>query len=246
MCVKCRNIRLFLTRYEQVKKITKCTRNYVGVTLSFIIMLTYSRNCLMSLHSWWKVSSQLQISRHVCQAQQVKRPLSTEVWSTLKSIGLLRKHRVRRGRPSTHEIHRIKPVISVDRIYPCRNSRKTQFTGVETNTLNIQSSRSSNKGAISSKSNLIVIKRLPFPTAPILAKPVDFTLLNARSVRNKAHVIKDFVVDRNIDLLAITEILVILTSKSSMNYALLVIILDMYRANLVVVELAYYSKNVSR
>ena len=35
--------------------------------------------------------------------------------------------------------------------------------------------------------------------------PVDFCLLNTRSVKNKASMVKDFVVDKNIDLLALTE-----------------------------------------
>ena len=35
--------------------------------------------------------------------------------------------------------------------------------------------------------------------------PVDFCLLNTRSVKNKASTVKDFVVDKNIDLLALTE-----------------------------------------
>ena len=35
--------------------------------------------------------------------------------------------------------------------------------------------------------------------------PVDFCLLNTRSVKNKASAMKDFVVDKNIDLLALTE-----------------------------------------
>ena len=35
--------------------------------------------------------------------------------------------------------------------------------------------------------------------------PVDFCLLNTRSVKTKAPTVKDFVVDKNIDLLALTE-----------------------------------------
>jgi exonuclease III len=53
--------------------------------------------------------------------------------------------------------------------------------------------------------NLIYIHRSSLPIAPSVAKPVDFTLLNTRSIRNKSHIIKDYVVDHDIDVLALTE-----------------------------------------
>ena len=37
------------------------------------------------------------------------------------------------------------------------------------------------------------------------AKPIDFCLLNTRSVKNKVSTVKDFVVDHNIDIFALTE-----------------------------------------
>ena len=48
------------------------------------------------------------------------------------------------------------------------------------------------------------------PTVPSTSKCeltnlFDFSLLNARSVRNKTMIIKDFVVDKNTDILALTE-----------------------------------------
>ena len=51
----------------------------------------------------------------------------------------------------------------------------------------------------SNHSNLTTIPRSP----PAIS--ADQLLLNARSVKNKSFIIKDFVVDNNIDILAITE-----------------------------------------
>ena len=55
------------------------------------------------------------------------------------------------------------------------------------------------------RANLTTIKRLPMPPKPCTAKPVTFTLLNTRSVRNESLIVKDFVVEHNIDILAMTE-----------------------------------------
>jgi len=53
--------------------------------------------------------------------------------------------------------------------------------------------------------NNITIKCSPMPHKPSTAKPMDFYLFNARSVRNKTLSIKDMIVERDIDCLAITE-----------------------------------------
>ena len=52
--------------------------------------------------------------------------------------------------------------------------------------------------------NLIVIPRSPLAPATC-SQMVDVCLLNARSINNKSSAIKDFVVDSNIDILALTE-----------------------------------------
>ena len=49
------------------------------------------------------------------------------------------------------------------------------------------------------KENLIIIK-----PQQKLNKSVDFGLLNTRSVRNKTAQIKDFVVDKDLDILTVT------------------------------------------
>lgn len=52
---------------------------------------------------------------------------------------------------------------------------------------------------------LIPIKATPNPAKEFDSQSFLFTLFNARSVRNKAMAIKDYVVDNNIDILALTE-----------------------------------------
>lgn len=52
---------------------------------------------------------------------------------------------------------------------------------------------------------LIPIKATPNPAKECDSQSFLFTLFNARSVRNKAMAIKDYVVDNNIDILALTE-----------------------------------------
>ena len=53
--------------------------------------------------------------------------------------------------------------------------------------------------------NLITVQRSPLPVKSNFSKAVDFCLLNVRSVNNKSFVVKDFVVDNNIDIPAMTE-----------------------------------------
>jgi hypothetical protein len=52
---------------------------------------------------------------------------------------------------------------------------------------------------------LINIKGLPMTPKPNTAKHVVFTLLNTRSIRNKSLLNKDYVVEYDIDILALTE-----------------------------------------
>jgi len=168
-------------------------------------MLNYSRNVLMSLHSWWKVPCHIQISRHIVQSrQQQVQPLPPKLWSHLKSMGLLRKFRGGHASHSTGQKRRIKPIISI--YHSSLRDECYRISDVERRKLHIQNYKLPNNSSIT-RSNLIEIKRLPIPSVPISTnhKLVDVALLNSRSVKNKAHIIKDFVVDHNIDLLAITE-----------------------------------------
>ena len=58
-----------------------------------------------------------------------------------------------------------------------------------------------------SLANLTVISQTPFTPSgsPNRFKPTDFCLINARSINNKSFFIKNFVVDHDLDILAITE-----------------------------------------
>jgi hypothetical protein len=55
-------------------------------------MLSYSKNYLLSLRCWYKVSTQVQ-SQGPRQTgiQRPAKQLSLHTWSTLKSMGILRK-----------------------------------------------------------------------------------------------------------------------------------------------------------
>ena len=55
--------------------------------------------------------------------------------------------------------------------------------------------------------NLITVPQKPCLSPPLCStsKNLHFCLLNTRSIRNKAMAVKDFVVDNDIDILAMTE-----------------------------------------
>ena len=107
-------------------------------------------------------------------------------------------------------------------LYDLRNSGLFHFRGSRagqrnhspsgsTNAISVRimdnnNNRSARSTRLASYANLITIKRPPlFRQVYPASKPVEFCLLNACSVKNKSFVIKDFVVDYNIDVLAITE-----------------------------------------
>ena len=107
-------------------------------------------------------------------------------------------------------------------LYDLRNSGLFHFRGSRagqwnhspsgsTNAISVRimdnnNNRSAKSTRLVSYANLITIKRPSLSRQVYPAsKPVEFCLLNACSVKNKSFVIKDFVVDYNIDVLAITE-----------------------------------------
>lgn len=53
--------------------------------------------------------------------------------------------------------------------------------------------------------NLAPIKKAPSQASTSTSHLINFCLLNTRSVKNKIMKVKDFVVDHDIDILAITE-----------------------------------------
>ena len=76
---------------------------------------------------------------------------------------------------------------------------------INNNQNNKRSRQQTNNIVQINRSNLITIPREPLPTFRNSHRPASFCLLNARSVKSKSFVIKDFVVDNDIDILAITE-----------------------------------------
>ena len=132
-------------------------------------------------------------TRH-CRHQHMK-PLLVLAWNTIKSAGIARRTRSRRGGTAITKIHRIKPITPA-----LRDSESfTNAAGMigEPNRAYMQIN--------SSGHNNIIIAREPMnPTLPT-SKSMRFSLLNLRSVRNKTPSLKDLTVDRNIDVFAATE-----------------------------------------
>ena len=155
-------------------------------------MIRYSRNFLVSRCMAWKYPAvNVQISRH-CYSPTAEAPLDNGTWLALKSLGLLRRYRGCRGGK-----------------YLARNcnsySIKTLIPGRNCGSLNIQDSACSARTVSSPvKRSLIYIKPIQ-NSAPNQTISASFCLLNARSINNKSFIIKDFVVDQNVDILALTE-----------------------------------------
>ena len=78
-------------------------------------MLRYSRSSLLKLRYWWKIPEScfgFKTSRHVQQQQQHQvKPLCSQTWNTLKSMGLLRRFRGTRKRRNTSRIFPIQSRI---------------------------------------------------------------------------------------------------------------------------------------
>ena len=114
--------------------------------------------------------------------------VSRYVFLTLKDYGILKTHRTRAGKRVGAKKYRI-PTLCNFHYYPLGSASPTQ----------VNYSRPSGD-----RPNLIRIQT----TTAESSKPqsfLDFCLLNALSIRKKALLIKDFVVEHNLDLLAITE-----------------------------------------
>ena len=65
--------------------------------------------------------------------------------------------------------------------------------------------RRSHGGLFMNNYSLISIKCHPSPATFNRAKSLKFAVLNTRSIRNKSLIVKDFIVDRDVDILALTE-----------------------------------------
>lgn len=159
-------------------------------------MLTYSRLQLISLCSWPKLSSialGFQTSRHCSGLQQAK-PLSPSVWSAIKSAGLLRKTRGKRG-------GRLKNFTRT-------NHRKTEDKDISEyhniSTVTLGRCQQSKKFAyLPQRRCLIPIKAVSQQNDAILRSKLG--LWNARSITTKAASICDYVISEKLSILAITE-----------------------------------------
>ena len=59
--------------------------------------MNYSRSCLMSLRYWWKdIDKSGSAARNVLSRESFK-PLSTTIWNSIKSAGILKPTRGKRG-----------------------------------------------------------------------------------------------------------------------------------------------------
>ena len=144
--------------------------------------ISYERNRLLSLRHW---------SKHYC---------SPEFLGKLKSLDLLRYRGKCAGRlnkqKSTGNGLRI-PVICSGR----RHYRVSLNIQNATSRLQICESRPLGVNV----NNLICIRPDPLQSKLSTVVPLDFCLLNARSICNKSRLINDFIADRNIDLFALSE-----------------------------------------
>ena len=144
--------------------------------------ISYERNRLLSLRHW---------SKHYC---------SPEFLGKLKSLDVLRYRGKRAGRlnkqKSTGNGLRI-PVICSGR----RHYRVSLNIQNATSTLQICESRPLGVNV----NNLICIRPDPLQSKLSTVVPLDFCLLNARSICNKSRLINDFIADHNIDLFALSE-----------------------------------------
>lgn len=157
-------------------------------------MFVYSRNYLLSLKFWWKCSGPVfQTSSHI--QQQSTRPVLPSVWDAIKAVGLLRKTRGKRAGRYFNNCYRIKSILPTYRDDRAQSNSVIKFAGA--NRRLVDNTMIGN--------NNITIRRQPLLPPPSSFKPMFFTVLNSRSIRNKALPVKDLIVDYDIDILALTE-----------------------------------------
>jgi hypothetical protein len=85
-------------------------------------MLSYSRNVLLSRCLWWKGSVDFQTSRHCLTTghRYGQLPLDSSTWNTMKSLGILRQFRGKRGGRSQRKDDGIRLIKSIS----SRSTRK--------------------------------------------------------------------------------------------------------------------------
>lgn len=166
---------------------------------------------------WWKASTAFQITRH-CYPSTRLQPLSPTTWTAIKSLGLLRRTRGKRGgqhlNRDTSSISTAEEMISINRTLPLIPTEAEHLPTNELNYVNNgnnlptpllatdntdYSSHESSRDHVQSGSTGRDIRR------NIRRKSLHFACVNARSVRNKVADVVDHVVGKNIDICVVTE-----------------------------------------
>ena len=126
-------------------------------------------------------SEKVNYSRQQLLDLRARSKLQPDLYQFLKFQGILRTRRTRAGKSMKQScgFHRISPLWKV------RKPSIVKFT------------------AGANLNNLVTIKRHPLSSTS--ANSLNFCLLNARSINNKTLQIKDYVVDKKIDIFALTE-----------------------------------------
>ena len=112
--------------------------------------------------------------------------IPSSLFQTLKHLGILKTRRVRGGKRVKAKEYKIRVVYN----------HRNLCGSVSPAPINYLSS--------SERSNLTHIQITTIESS-MPRRPLDFCLLNVRSIRNKALLIKDYVVEHNLEILAITE-----------------------------------------
>ena len=159
---------------------------YITKRSSFKKMLRYSRNTLISLRNGWKswrtTLTPIQASLHP--------PLSSQTWNELKSLNLLSSRRGQRGGNHLRCLSR----------QPFSDRLDNQQCNSMANSLNSSNPLNIPVDTFNIRDDLHNQKQ-----QRSLNQQLNFCLFNSRSVRNKILSVKDYTVDHDIDIFALTE-----------------------------------------
>ena len=125
-------------------------------------------------------------SRHTYQV----RPLSTEAWDSLRSLGVLKRFRGKSSRNNVKSGGRFPILPQITTNFRSKQSFELKRVNFH-NLINIQI-KSDETNEVKRNNNPVIHHS-------------DFLLFNSRSIVNKALELKDFAVDNNVDFMAITE-----------------------------------------
>ena len=147
----------------------------------------------MSLRFWWKnlTPTGFKFCRHLNNNQQSMKPLQESVWSSIKSAGILKPMRGKRGGKLLHRLNHQRSLIAAP------NSSSSMKVVSKTNVNGPERSEQPNLNIQHPSSSII--------HSTSSCKLMNICLLNARSINNKTLTIKDYLVDSKADAMALTE-----------------------------------------